>query len=188
MIKKITAALLAVILCVSLAGCGRILSIINLVDKIEDNIPKTFEIASYGVQITADGSFSENTEGAWDLQITDGSVYVSVMVYKYSDLGEDMTPRDVYDVQNEDIFSRRDNVKTISAEKSTELDGKNMIYTRYSAESDGFKNYYDSYLVDIPASETLAWILITGVPSNVENRTAELEKIASSLSPIEKDN
>ena len=51
----------------------------------------------------------------------------------------------------------------------------------YSAERDGTKNYYGSYLIDFPEEETFAWVLITATPSYFESNRETLHNIVCSL-------
>ena len=51
----------------------------------------------------------------------------------------------------------------------------------YSAERDGVKNYYVTYLVDIPLEETFAWVLVTAAPSYLDNNQEYLHNIVCSL-------
>ena len=107
--KKVIAILLLV--CVVFSGCSMLMK--------ADVTEKAFSIATYDLQLTADSTFYENTGGSFDLQITNDKAYVSIMAYRYIDLPEGITPRDVYDTQNEDLFSRRTAVTVI--EETEEL-------------------------------------------------------------------
>lgn len=174
--KRIISFFLAVILTASVSGCGRL---VNMTVKDEEAF---FQVPMYEVGITAPGYFEKvESSGGWDMQLFDGSVYVSLMVYNYSDLAEGTSPKDVYDFQNEDIFSRRENVAVIIEEKGEILNGAVFVGTRYTGEQDGFKNYYDSYLVDMEEHSVFAWVLVTGTPSVIENRTEELKEIVYSV-------
>ena len=104
--KVLVMFLIACILC-SVAGC----SIPNDTDTLIQPKDTVFTIKSYDLQLTADSTFEENTGGSYDLQITNGSTYVSIMAFQYIDLPSNLTPLDVYDMQNEDLFSKRTAVK-----------------------------------------------------------------------------
>ena len=170
--KKVIAILLLV--CVFFSGC----SMLRKADVTE----KAFSIDSYDLQLTADSTFYENTGGSFDLQITNDKAYVSIMAYRYIDLPEGITPRDVYDTQTEDLFSRRTAVTVI--EETEEL-SQNITGGLYSAEKDGVKNYYATYLVDLPQEETLAWVLVTATPSYLEANREYLYDIVRSLKTAE---
>lgn len=158
--KKLMVFLLVACL---LAGCGA---------ANQTASEKVFTVDGYNLQLTADSSFYQNTGGSFDLQITNDHAYISIMAYKYIDLPDGMTPLDAYQVQNEDIFSRRTNVTAIEEGQTRGL---------YSAERDGVKNYYATYLIDLPEHETFAWVLVTGAPSYVENNREYLDGIVDSL-------
>ena len=147
--------------------------------------PKVFSIDKYSLQIEADSTFNEETGGSFDLQITNDDAYVSVMAYKYSDLAEGLTPQNIFNSQNEDLFSRRENVSVVEDVKTQEASQRTIVQKLYSAEKDGVKNYYGVYLVDIPDKETFAWILVTTMPSYWEDNSELLNSIAYSLTPAE---
>lgn len=172
--KKTLVMLLSV--CLLLSGC----SVFEEVTPFIEITEKVFSVEGYGLQVTADSSFTENTGGSFDLQITDGDSYISIMAYKYIDLPEDTTPLDVYDAQNEDLISKRTAV-TVIEEAETQGD---ITQALYSAEKDGVKNYYGSYLVDFPQEETFAWVLVTAAPSNFERNREYLEDIVFSITPV----
>lgn len=169
---KITAVFLT--LCLILTGC-------SLMKNSWEKQEAVFEIPLYGLTLTAYDTYRVDAENSsWDLQITDGNAYISVMAYKYIDLSEEQTPEAIYDYHNSDIFSRRDNVKVIEEAAATREESRTITKTRYSAELDGTKNYYDSFLVDFRGNEVFAWVLVTGTPSYVEN-SKELSDIVYSL-------
>lgn len=170
--KKLTLLLLIVCMLFSAAGCSALNDVADLISPTEE----VFSIEGYRLQITADSTFKTNTGGNFDLQITNGKAYISIMAYKYIDLPEDTTPQDVYDVQNEDLFSKRTNVTAIEESETQAL---------HSAEKDGVKNYYATYLIDLPDAETFAWVLVTATPSYFENNKEYLNNIVYSLTTIE---
>ena len=162
-----------VFVCVILAGC-------DIVDNIR-NAQKEFEIPEYNLKISADIDFEKVDASNLDLQITDGSCYLSVMAYKSVDLAEGQSTKDVYDFHNSDLFSKRDNVSVIEDESTETLSGKSIVKTCYSAENNGVKNYYYSYLVDFGGDGAFAWVLATGVPSYMESNAERLDNIVKTL-------
>lgn len=166
------------IICLMLTGC-------SFVGPIGEKKDVIFEIPFYKLSLTANESFEKDNEDSnWDLQLTNGNAYISIMAYKYIDLAEDQSPKEIYDWHNEELFSKRDNVSVVKeAVTETEAD-RTIIKTRYSAENDGSKNYYDSYLLDFKNDEVFAWVLVTGTPSYIES-TKELEDIVYTLKIIE---
>lgn len=146
---------------------------------------KTFLVPGYNLQIMADDTYSEKTGGSFDLQLTNNSAYISVMAYNYSDLDEGTTARDLYDFHNEDITSKRDAVNTVEETYAFTLPQAEVIHGVFTAEKEGNKNYYASYLFDFPEKETVAWVLVTAIPSYYENNKEHLNNMACSLAPME---
>ncbi len=179
--KKTMAILLAVCLVFSASGC----SMLNDVASIFSPKAAVFTVDGYDLQITADTTFRQATGGAWALQITNSKAYISVMAFRYSDLSGGMTPRIVYDMQNEDLISKRTNVTVIEKAKSQSLPKYKLTQAVYSAERDGTKNYYGTYLIDFPEEETFAWVLVTATPSNFESNREDLHNIVCSLAIAE---
>ena len=175
--KKAFVILLAVCILLSAAGCSAPNSPLTPATPTE----KVFSIDTYHMQITADSDFSEKTGGSFDLQITNDKCYISVMAYKYADLPDGTTPLDVYDIQNEDLFNRRDNVYQVEGKQTQTLSRGTAAYALFSAEKDGVKNYYATYLVDFPHAEVLAWVLITAAPSYLDSSREYLHNIVCSL-------
>lgn len=175
--KKVISILLITCMLFSVTGCFAK----NDMKPVSTPAEKIFSIDSYNLQITADSTFYDKTGGNFDLQITNDGSYISVMAYKYIDLPNDLKPADVFDMQNDDIFSRRDNVALIEDVKKETLSKSQVTYSLYSAEKDGTKNYYATYLVDFPEKERFAWVLITGMPSYLDSNREYLHSIVCSL-------
>lgn len=145
---------------------------------------KVFSVEAYDLQITADSTFYEKTGGSFDLQITNDNAFVSVMAYGYADLPEGVTPLDVFEIQNEELFSKREAVTVIEEAKTQTLPQNVITKALYSAEKDGVKNYYMTYLVDLPSAKTLAWVLVTAVPSYLDKNREYLHGIVCSLTTV----
>jgi len=175
--KKTILVFLAACMLFFVTGC----SALNNTGSVFQPTETVFSIDDYRLQITADRSFREETGGAFDLQITNDKAFVSIMAYKYMDLPEGMTPQDVYEIQNEELFSKRTAVKVVEETKTQTISQKEITCAMYSAEREGIKNYYRTYLVDIPLEETLAWVLVTATPSYLDNNQEYLNNIVCSL-------
>ncbi len=165
------ALVLSLILCVILSAAG--CSLLN-------PAPKDFEVADYNMVITADEGFTEDTGGEWSLQITNYKTYISVMPFTYEELG-DITPEEIYSLQNEDIFTRREDTEVLEEETKKTQNGKTIIRTVFSAVLDGDENYYVCYLVDIPESELCAWVLVTTLPEYYDSIKENSDTIVASL-------
>ncbi len=179
--KKVSVILLVICMLFSAAGC----TVWDEVNSLVTPQEAVFSIDGYGLQVTADSTFEEKTGGSFDLQITNGSCYVSFMVYKYVDLPEGVTPLDAYEMQNEDLLSKRTAVKTVEETETQSIPQGTLTKTLYSAEKDGNKNYYASYLIDLPNAENFAWVLVTATPSYLENNRDYLHNIVCSLTPVQ---
>ncbi len=163
--------ILSLVLCILLSAAG--CSLLN-------PAPKDFEVADYNMVITADEGFTEDTGGEWSLQITNYKTYISVMPFTYEELG-DITPEEIYSLQNEDIFTRREDTEVLEEETKKTENGKTIIRTVFSAVLDGDENYYVCYLVDIPESELCAWVLVTTLPEYYDSIKENSDTIVASL-------
>ena len=180
MMKKAIVILLIACMLFSVSGCSLQDSTASLSSPAEE----VFLIDSYGLQITADSTFYENTGGSFDLQITNDKAFVSIMPYEYIDLPEGVTPQDALDIQNEELFSKRSAVAVVEEVQTQSLSQGTVTYAMYSAERDGVKNYYATYIVDIPDAETFAWVLVTAAPSYLDSNQEYLHDIVCSLTSI----
>ena len=180
MIKKFAVILLVLCSLFCVAGCAGIGS-----GFTAEPTRVNFPIEGYGLQIMADDTYEEKTGGEWDIQLTNDEAFISVMVYKYSDLSDGMTAQDVYRIQNNSFLENRTNVKELEKESTEVIEGKTVTQKLYSAEKDGAENYYASYIFDIPEKETCAWLLISAVPSYYTENKEHLNNIACSLTAVE---
>ena len=179
--KKAIVILLAVCILCSTVGC----SALENLNTPAEPVRKLFLQESYDLQIMADETFYEKTGGSFDLQLTNDTAYISIMAYRYEELPEGTTARDVYDIQNQDIFSKREAVTEIEKTTTFSLPQGEVIYGVHTAKRDGNENYYITYLVDLPKAQTLAWVLVTALPSHYSNNKEHLHNIVCSLTAAE---
>lgn len=179
MIKKIIVLLTTCIL-FSTVGC----SVPNNSASLLKPKETVFTIDNYHLQITADSTFNEKTDGDWDLQITNENAYISIMAYKHIDISENLTPLDIYDMQNEELIRQRTAVNVIEKSKTQTFSQQVVTHALYSAENDGVKNYYATYLIELPNDETFAWVLVSAMPSYLDENKEYLHNIVCSLSTI----
>jgi len=179
MIKKIIVLLMTCIL-FSTVGC----SVPNNPASLLEPTETIFTVDNYHLQITADSTFNEKTDGDWDLQITNENAYISIMAYRHIDIPENLTPLDIYDMQNEGLLSQRTTVNVIEKAKTQTFSQQVVTHALYSAEKDGVKNYYASYLIELPDDETFAWVLVSAMPSYLDENKEYLHNIVCSLSTI----
>lgn len=172
--KKVMVFLLAVCMLFSAVGCSALSELAS-----QETV---FSVGGYDLQITADSSFREQAESNFDLQLSNNKCYISIMAYEYIDFPEGTTARDIYTFHIEDLLGKRSNVAVIEEETTQTLSQKNIIQALHSAERDGVKNYYASYLIDLPEKEACAWVLVSATPSYLNNNREYLHNIVCSLS------
>lgn len=177
--KRILLLLVCTCVMLSASGCKTPIDL-----PFEEPAEKVFSVEAYGLQLTADTSFAEATAGEFDLQIKNDYAYISIMAYRYTDLSEELTPLQAFQMQNEDIFSRREEVQLLEEEKTESFSDHTLTKALYSAKRDGVKNHYAMYLVDFPEKEIFAWVLVSAMPVDMESEGETLHKIVSSLKPI----
>ena len=155
--KKVTLSMCIVLACVVLlAGCSG------------GEAPIRFYIEDYNLAFMAPQEWERTENYNFDLKITDGKAYFSVMVYYSIDLAADETPKDVYAWQNNDLFSKRENVEVVEEEQIIQYDGGTITATLFSAEREHKKNYYYSCLVQLDDNEDIfMWVLINATPSYI---------------------
>lgn len=180
MIKKLICVVLLICILLSLTGC----SVLNIAKSFTEPTEMVFAIDGYDLQIKADSSFSEKTEGDFDLQITNGDCYISIMAFKRIDISDSLTPLDVFDMQNETLFGQRSAVKVIEDAKTQALPEKSITNALYSAEKDGVKNYYATYLIDFTDGEVFVWALVSAMPSYLDENKEYLHNIVCSVSTV----
>lgn len=161
--------------CLMLCGC-------DAFEALNKQKAKAFSIPSYGLELTADASYSDVTdEGNFDLQITNGHLYLGVMAYRIEDINESETPQSIFGFHNKDLMSRRENVAVEIEETTEHLDKKSVAFIRWSADYNGYKNYYDSYLIEFDDSNVFAWVLVSMPPENLDIYNEKVTNIVYSL-------
>lgn len=156
---------------VLLSGCNLAKTTNNV------SMDKDFFIDYYNISFTASQEWAKTDQNNFDLQITNGDAYFSVMTYYTIDLPVGDTPESIYDWQNEDLFSRRENLEVVEEEQIIKSDGRTITTTLFSAEREGTKNYYYSCLVQLDDNEDVfSWIIVTAMPSYMKkNQDAFLD-------------
>lgn len=174
--KKLITALMIIVLVISAAGCG--IADISIPQK------KVFTIDAYNLQITANSTFYESTDGELDIQITNDKARISVFAYCYDDLSQNITPLDIYELQNEELFNKRDNVTIIENAETQSFENRSVTKALFSGERNNVKNYYAAYLIDFPNEEVCAWVLVTSAPSHFKAKREYYNSIVCSLKPM----
>jgi hypothetical protein len=147
----------------------------------------TFLIKDYNISFTFPKDWSQVTKDTpYDLQCTNGDSYASIFTYYKIDLSEGQTPLDIYNLQKDDLFSKRENVKEVSGEEVIETDNKLIHSVLYSAENDGIKNYYYCNLIEFSEdAEVFAWVVFTAIPSYAVANMNTWKTITASAQQVE---
>ena len=149
-----------------------------------DKVDVVFPVHGYDLQITADERYEDVTEkGDFDLQLKESDAYISIYAFNPEDLSEGQTQKDLYYLQNQNLFSLRTDLKIIENESTENADKKTITRTLYQAKNMGAKNVYDCYLFEFEATDTFAWVLITTTPANYEVNGKYLRNVVYSLEP-----
>lgn len=172
--KKSLVCLAAVLLLLLSAGCSLLPG--------KSRPDKEFRIEGYGITFTAAGEWEEVSDTPFDIQITNSKSYLGIMAYGEQDLSQEQTAREVYDWQNSDLFSRRENVEIVRQYREYQSQGKTIGSTLFSAERDGNQNYYLSCLVRFDTGDTpFAFVMITGMPNYIQDNREALLAILESM-------
>lgn len=182
LMKRILAYTMSMaVLVMMLTGCGLLDSYAHFVAN-NAATDRKFKVEGYDITLTASKEWEKSADTSFDLQIGNGSSYLSIMAYDKIDLAERETPEDIYDWHNEDLFSRRDNVKLVEEPVTYTSNGKVITRTMYSAERDGVKNYYCSCLVTFEDDEDVfAWVILTGTPSYLVDHRDDILEIVDTM-------
>ncbi len=178
--KRIRLTVFLLLACLLFTGCSFLK---GLADSVTE---KTFEVLDYGLEITTDMTFKieDSEDNPWDLQITDGYVYVSIFAYRYSEI-EGWTAEELFDFHNNDIFSKRDDVVVLAEKTTQELTDKTVTNALFSAKNDGIESYYDAYLIDFKDDGMMAYVMTTSTPEYAKDHLQNLKDIVYTLRVIE---
>lgn len=169
--------IIMMILLVCLTGCG-----INN-DISDEGTDKQFYIEDYDISLSVPKEWREyDSESEYDLYLTNGESYLGVMTYYMIDLPKGYTIEGVYEIQNDDFLSRRENVEIVEPQKTISFEGKKITTTMFSGERDGGKNYYYSCLVTFDDNpDVFAWILISALPSRMLRQQEDMLNIIKTM-------
>ncbi len=72
-------------------------------------------VEGYDIQVTLSEEWSRQEDTPFDLQCVydDDEAYASFFYYYYIDVADGTTAEDIFDIQNQDIIDKRDNVKIV---------------------------------------------------------------------------
>ncbi len=144
---------------------------------------RTFAVGDYGVNVSVKGDWAKTDAENFDLQLSSNKygANLSVFVFYKVDLANGTTAEDMFDEQNDSLFESRQNVTTVSELKSETVGTKTVLAKTTSAEKNGNKNYYRTYLVDEKDSKVFVWIMINSMPSDMEKNTEYFDGIVKNV-------
>ncbi len=139
-----------------------------------------FDVVPYDICFTFSDDWENTTDDSpFDLQMKrDDRYYCSIFGFKDIDLSNGMVPEDIFELQKEDLFGKRDFVELVKKEPVWENEKKKIYRELYSGELEGEKYYYYCCLIDFKEpAEGLAWVIFSGGPSWIENDIQDLDEI-----------
>lgn len=175
-IKKILAIMLALSLYTTLSADT---------DKLVNQVEKTeaFQVSNYEVWIVVPSDWEESETENLDLQLQKSKSNIILSAYGFleMDLAEGQHVQDYFEMQNEYLLSKRDNIIELEPISSIDDAEKTIYSVLYSAERDGIKNSYNFFFIDFKNTDNLVWIVFTGVPSVIKKNKDSINDIISKV-------
>ena len=177
--KKLAILILSACLCISISACT------STEEAAPENV--VFSVADYPVQVTCPQGWWQKEESNFDLQCKskDSSINMSIFCYYDIDLSDGMTRQDFFESQNQSVMDMRENASIVEEMNSTQYEDKEIVSILYSAEYEAGKNYYYMNLVSFTDSDCFAWVLFSGMPSEVNANRDTIDNILDLVSLTE---
>jgi hypothetical protein len=142
-----------------------------------------FSAADYPIQVTCPYGWWQKEESNFDLQCKskDSAIVMSIFCYYDIDLSEDMTRQKFFESQNQSLLDMRENVSLIEEMTESQYEDKDITSVLYSAEYEDGKNYYYMNLVSFNSSDCFAWVLFTGMPSEINGSRDTIDDILKTV-------
>lgn len=139
----------------------------------------------YNFVVTADEYWTEDQDkGNYELKLYNEEevLYFFVMPFKKMDLVEDLTCEDIQKLQVDELLKNFDKSEEIES-SSMILDNRNKIIYEsiYSTEVDHEKDMIYSFGVDLKDSDEMLWVLVLGLPSEMEDNRKDIEKMVMDI-------
>ncbi len=145
---------------------------------------KIFIIPEKNLQITAHENYEDITaRNNFDLQLEWADIYLSVFTFDKTWVNEEITRKDVYHSQNDEILKFRKNIEILEEETTEETKNGAVTRTLYQAKYKGKKNVYDFYLFEFDSTDTFAWVAITASPLNYKVNGEHVINAAYTIEP-----
>jgi hypothetical protein len=169
--------ILGALLILSAAGCGRA--------PADGSSGTQYYAAANGpVEFAFPAGWYKNPkEHPFDLQLfsRQDRMNTGVFLFAKEDLAEDLSPRELFDRQIQDLGSKRKNFKVVEAERVVALAGKRLTSVVYSGEKGSSRDYYRFTLVEFAEAPGLIPVVLqVSTPSYWKENKPVLEAIAAS--------
>lgn len=139
---------------------------------------QSFTIDAYGVGLKTPEGWSVEEDSAFDLQLSNGASYMSLMAYHRDEV--DMSPAEVHAWHDESLLEERENVRELEAETTGELGGKKVTTVVYAAGLEGEENYYSSSMVEL-SEDLILWMVVSGPVDEFEADRDMIRDVIASL-------
>jgi hypothetical protein len=144
-----------------------------------------FAVANGPVEFTFPaGWFKNQKENPFDLQCLsrDERMNTGVFLLKKEDLAQDVVPKKLFELQIQDLRSKRKNFTVVEEEQVVQLEGKRLTTVVYSGEKDSLTDYYRFTLVEFTENPKLIPIVLqVSIPSYWQENKPVLESITASV-------
>ena len=154
------------------------------VDNWEETRKLTYTSNYVPVEFAFPSGWTLNTnEHPYDLQCfsPQRDMQCGIFVFKREDLEEGQTAKKIFDLQIEDIRSKRENFKELDSRSNLTFEGKEITVAPFSADKDGDTNHYTFSLVEFKDNpEVFAILLQVAIPESRSESKSTFLKIARS--------
>jgi predicted small lipoprotein YifL len=167
--KKIAVLLAVVLILSAFAGCAK---------------KDPFEIPGYSIEFDPGDGWSTVEDSGYDLQLTNGKAYITVMAYVSTDFIDPPDPLEIYRDQNDvEIISAREGIAVVEEETSyNHKSGKTITTTMYSAQYNGTENRYLSCMVQFNnEADSFVWFLFNSTADYMSKHRGSYIKLLEGL-------
>lgn len=175
MMKKHFLLFMAICLSLNLCACG--------IGEKPDSNGVVFSVKDYPMQVICPEGWWQTDADNFDLQCEskNNALIMSIFCYHEIDLPENMSRQEFFESQNQMLLDMRDQASLIEDMSEKQYADKKIASVLYSAENEGHKNYYYMNLVSIDNSDYFAWVLFTGMPSEINAQRDTIDEILQTI-------
>ncbi len=168
--------LLGVLLLVLAAGCERA--------RTAEPGYQHFAVANGPVEFTFPAGWYKNPkEHPFDLQCFSKHERMNTGVFLFAkeDLAQDVAPRELLELQIQDLASKRKNFEVVEEEQVIQLEGKRLTTVVFAGEKGSSRDYYRFTLVEFTGTPALIPVVLqVSIPSYWHDNKPILEAITAS--------